>query len=86
MKSSHAIFLPDQVISRQILSGVYLGGAELMQADLSAANLSGADLRMADLSRAHLSETIFGNSNLTDAKGLDTCDHEGPSTVDHRTL
>jgi hypothetical protein len=31
-------------------------------------------------------ETVFANTDLTDAKGLDRCNHPGPSTVDHRTL
>ena len=38
------------------------------------------------LGEAHLAETIFGNTNLTAAQGLDTCHHNGPSTLDHRTL
>ena len=33
-----------------------------------------------------LYETVFGNSNLTNAEGLDTCDHRGPSILDNRTL
>jgi hypothetical protein len=33
-----------------------------------------------------LSETVFGNTDLTRAKGLETCQHVGPSTIDHRTL
>ena len=30
--------------------------------------------------------TTFANTNLKDTIGLDTCIHEGPSTLDHRTL
>jgi hypothetical protein len=68
-----------------------LRGADLRRADLGGAILSGANLSWADLgeaefSGAHLWETVFGNSNLTDAKGLDTCRHHGPSTLDHRTV
>src|SRR4051812_7326307 len=44
------------------------------------------DLRGADLSRAMLDETVFGDTNLTRAKGLEICFHTGPSTIDHRTL
>lgn len=29
---------------------------------------------------------MFSNTNLTSAKGLDSCEHSGPSTIDHRTL
>jgi hypothetical protein len=54
--------------------------------DLREASLSGADLSEADLSGAHLLETVFGNSNLTNARGLDTCVHRGPSILDHRTV
>jgi hypothetical protein len=30
--------------------------------------------------------TIFGNTNLTGAQGLDTCRHSGPSVIDFQTL
>jgi pentapeptide repeat protein len=63
-----------------------LSGAHLRMADLRMADLRMADLRMANLSGADLSETIFGDTNLTDARGLDSCKHQGPSTIDHRTL
>ena len=63
------------------LRGVNLGGA-----DLRGANLGGADLRGANLDSAELYETIFANVDLTDAKGLESCVHRGPSTIDHRTL
>ena len=29
---------------------------------------------------------MFGDTELTDTKGLDTCQHQSPSIVDHRTL
>jgi TIR domain len=48
---------------------------------LVAANLGGADL-----SNAILYNTVFGNTGLTGAKGLDTCQYYGPCTIDHRTL
>jgi uncharacterized protein YjbI with pentapeptide repeats len=48
--------------------------------------LSGANLKRADLSRAILADTMFGNTNLTTAKGLETCFHIGPSIIDHQTL
>src|SRR3954468_14405255 len=31
-------------------------------------------------------ETVFGDIDLSDVKGLDRCQHDGPSTIDHRTL
>ena len=63
-----------------------LSGADLVGADLSGANLSSADLRNANLTEAFLLETIFSDTNLTNAIGLATCRHIGPSTLDHRTL
>jgi uncharacterized protein YjbI with pentapeptide repeats len=68
-----------------------LKGTDLRRADLTGADLSGTDLRRADLSDADLSRTkilgtVFGNSVLKDVRGLDTCRHYGPSTIDHPTL
>jgi uncharacterized protein YjbI with pentapeptide repeats len=78
-------------LSRANLEVARLIKADLGTADLSGANLSRADLRGADLSRANLSEirlyeTGFGNTTLTAVRGLETCIHDGPSTLDHRTL
>lgn len=69
----------------------YLGGALLQQAhlggaDLQQARLGGADLRGADLGRTMLGETIFSDTVLMEVKGLDTCRHDRPSTLDFRTL
>ncbi len=71
---------------RADLSAADLCGADLSGADLRGANLSGAYLRGANLSRARLYETVFADTRLTEAKGLDSCVHDGPSTIDHRTL
>src|SRR5262249_56555477 len=30
--------------------------------------------------------TVFGDTTLTAIQGLETCQHYGPSTLDHRTL
>jgi uncharacterized protein YjbI with pentapeptide repeats len=68
------------------LSGTKMSGTNLSFADLSGTNLSGADLRGANLTQVALLETIFANVDLASVIGLDTCVHEGPSTVDHRTL
>jgi hypothetical protein len=84
-----------------ILLGANLRGADLREANLiegnlRGANLGGADLREANLGGAHLGEadlteavlhhTVFGATDLTDAKGLNYCDHKGPSTIDFHTL
>jgi uncharacterized protein YjbI with pentapeptide repeats len=73
------------------LSGVNLGGADLSNANLSYANLRVANLTEAnllgtELNRAVLHETVLGNIDLSSASGLETCRHEGPSIIDHRTL
>jgi hypothetical protein len=60
--------------------------ADLREANLIAANLHEADLRGADLSRAVLRKTIFTDVDLSNCKGLDSCIHISPSTIDHRTL
>jgi hypothetical protein len=88
-------------LSAATLSGADLTAADLrravlLRADLTAADLRGADLREAtlvgatlvgaDLSWASLHETIFSDTNLSAARGLETCRHFGPSTLDHRTL
>jgi uncharacterized protein YjbI with pentapeptide repeats len=68
------------------LTGADLTGANLSGADLSGAILHHADLRLADLTRASLLETVFADVNLTGVIGLETCEHLGPSAIDHRTL
>jgi len=65
--------------------------ASLIEANLIHASLIGANLRRthlygANLHGAQLLETIFGNTNLRDVRGLDVCSHLGPSILDHRTL
>jgi uncharacterized protein YjbI with pentapeptide repeats len=68
------------------LAGANLTGANLTRAMLLGVNLAGANLTGANLTRAILEEAIFGNTDLKDALGLDTCRHAGPSTLDFRTL
>jgi hypothetical protein len=78
-------------LTRADLSEADLGGADLSGANLRVANLSGANLGMADLSHSDLQtaclfDTLFIKVNLSSVKGLDTCQHLGPSTLDYRTL
>ena len=68
------------------LHGTDLREAALCGANLCGANLGRADLAGADLTNAKLSETIFANVELMAVKGLESCFHEGPSMIDHRTL
>jgi hypothetical protein len=59
---------------------------DLRGANLREANLSWADLIGANLVETRMDETLFGNTNLSGAKGIVQCIHNGPSTIDHRTL
>jgi hypothetical protein len=78
------------------LHGADLRGAMFFKTDLINANLSGADLSGtsllivnlvgANLSRVSLYETVFCDTDLTNARGLDSCKHVGPCSIDHRTL
>ncbi|MCA9773036.1 MAG: toll/interleukin-1 receptor domain-containing protein, partial [Myxococcales bacterium] len=73
-------------VRRTDLRGADLGGADIRRASLHVANLTEADLRRANLQGAILWETVFANTRLSDATGLDACDHVGPCTLDHRTF
>ena len=63
-----------------------LSRADFSGADFSGSHLTAADLREANVEKSHLSNTVFADSDLSGTKGLDTCKHSGPSTLDHRTL
>ncbi len=76
---------------RADLSGADLTGVNLFRANLTSANLfrttlSGANLTDANMSRARLSDIVFGRVDLTNAVGLETCWHQGPSIIDHQTI
>ena len=68
------------------LSRAELTGADLSGAHLGGTALDGADLADANCSNAHFYESTLGDTNLSGAKGLDTCTHSGPSSLDFRTL
>lgn len=68
------------------LGGAFLRGALLRGAELWIANLSGADLQNADFTGAELRRTIFADTDLSAAKGLDSVRHEGPSEISISTL
>ncbi|GMQ79086.1 MAG: toll/interleukin-1 receptor domain-containing protein [Anaerolineae bacterium] len=78
-----------------------LVSADFHYANLRAANLMGANLTGAKLHQSQLIETIFTNVDvsyalfwgtvlsevdLSTAKGLETCIHHGPSSLDYQTL
>lgn len=84
------------ILSEVNLSGANLKYALLTHTDLSRANLSNTNLTLANLSYAKLNGanlesatlamTIFGNTELIDVTGLDTCLHTYPSVIDPLTL
>jgi uncharacterized protein YjbI with pentapeptide repeats len=60
--------------------------AHLTGADLSGAILSRADLSGADLTEASIAYTTFGDNDLSDATGLESAKHGGPSTIGIDTI
>ena len=68
-------------LTRSNLSKAMLAGAVLSRSDFRGADLSGAHL-----TKAIIYETVFGDTDLTNALDLDACIHHGPSTLDHRTI
>ncbi len=81
---SHAR-LDDAHLSHVHLDRATLCGAYLIGAHLSSAYLVDADFRGAHLTEAVFYHTTFGNTKLGDV-GLASCQHYGPSNLDHRTL
>jgi len=88
--------LRDTNLIKANLAGANLNGGELRGANLNGANLQGARLSYSNINHAKLNganlsgssfyETTFGNTNLTDAIGLEHVKHRGPSNLDQRTL
>lgn len=68
------------------LQGANLQDANLSEVDFGGAVLSQALLHGADLNQARLYETVFGNTDLSRANHLDSCNHLAPCILDHRTL
>ena len=78
--------LTGAVLRRTSLIGANLHRANLTEADLTGAILIGANLSGVNLSRVELSNTIFAFTDLSTVEGLKTCNHRGPSSIDHNTL
>jgi hypothetical protein len=68
------------------LTGANLKGANLRGAFLLSTNFYSAELSDADMTSAILSSAIFGETTLKNVRGLDSCIHQGRSTIDHQTL
>jgi hypothetical protein len=73
-------------LSEADLSRADLRKADLSEADLTSASLLGAYVRQADLSECVVDGTVFGATDLSAVKGLDSVKHEGPSTIGVDTL
>ena len=68
------------------LSGADLSGADLHGASLTMANFRGAELTGTQFGDAHCGATLFVSVDLSGAKGLDSVEHDGPSTIGTDTL
>jgi uncharacterized protein YjbI with pentapeptide repeats len=68
-------------LSKANLSNAKLTGTMLKGADLTGVNLTGAKLDGTDFSNAKIGFTIFANNDLSEAEGLETVEHQGPSTI-----
>ncbi|MCF7810983.1 toll/interleukin-1 receptor domain-containing protein, partial [bacterium] len=68
------------------LTDVNLEGANLAETILYFTNLTCAKLKNANFSDSQLDQTIFADVNLNEAKNLYECFHNGPSSIDFRTL
>jgi TIR domain/Pentapeptide repeats (8 copies) len=83
--------LAEATLAEANLCYTNLHGANLTHANLTYASLNDANLRYANLTGADVfgvsfDDTDFIGTNLTAVRGLETCKHAGPSTLDHRTL
>jgi hypothetical protein len=78
-------------LNRTNLNRTNLSGADLSEANLSEGNLSeavmlratlwSAILDRANFERTVVASTIFGNVDLSSCRGLDSLQHDGPSTL-----
>jgi uncharacterized protein YjbI with pentapeptide repeats len=78
--------LSDAILLHAHLGGANMWGANMGGADLRGADLRGANLRDANMTKVILRETVFANVDLASVIGLETCNHEGRSIIDYRTL
>lgn len=78
--------LTDANLEESDFTGAQLLRADLRQAKLARANLIESNLKAAVLDRASFERTRFLDTNLLDTKGLESCEHYGPSYIDYQTL
>jgi len=68
------------------LRGADLTGADLTGADLTEVNLTEVKLKNTIVSKASFGQTAFGDLNLSEAYGLESCRNNGKSFIDFQTL
>ena len=68
-------------LRRADLSGTRLTKTNLTKSDLTEAKFIGADLSGTDFSETRMGITVFANSDLSKAIGLESVDHRGPSHI-----
>ncbi len=73
------------------LTGADFTGTDLERTDLSGANLyfssfRGSTLHYTKLTNARLGSTSILESDLSAVIGLETCEHDAPSSIDHHTF
>ncbi|MCI0727865.1 MAG: toll/interleukin-1 receptor domain-containing protein [Chloroflexi bacterium] len=68
------------------LNGTGVSGADLSGANLGEANFIMADLSGAEFGGAWVLWTIFADVDLSEVKGLEEVNHEGPSTIGIDTI
>jgi hypothetical protein len=78
-------------LSNADMSGAKVRGADVRRADLSGANLTwakliGDDFQDVNLTGAQCGWTVIADANLSQARGLETVQHRGPSTMGVDTL
>jgi len=78
--------LREAYLIRTVLRGADLRSADLSEADLREANITDSHLDGTTLEGTMIGGTIFGNVDLSNAKGLESVSHRGPSTVGIDTI
>ncbi|MES9918539.1 MAG: toll/interleukin-1 receptor domain-containing protein, partial [Candidatus Thiodiazotropha sp. 4PDIV1] len=77
--------LSNSTLHKALLGKCDFSNANLSGAYLGAVKFCGARLVQANLSESQVHSTLFINCDLSDAIGLKTCRHTGPSYLDHDT-
>jgi len=73
-------------LRRANFSHVDLRSSILSDSEAQGANFSYSNLSGANLESMRISETIFQDTDLSRAKGLENIKHLGPSLLDHKTV